>query len=248
MPKQINDLIGQRFGRLTVLRLSDKTDKYGEIFWQCLCDCGKETVVRGHSLRRKTGSTKSCGCLQREIERQIGYRNASDLTGHSFGRLTANMKSEKRSSDGHIMWECTCMCGKSVLVKSCSLVSGKTKSCGCLARESSINNLPKDQHKETHPSWKGGVTPWRKQIYSSPEYKAWRQSVFKRDKYTCTKCDHIGGKLRAHHLFNFSDFIMLRTETCNGITLCKHCHEEFHVIFGKYNNTASQLIDYILFY
>lgn len=57
-------LIGKRFGRLVVKRFAG-TDRFGNLRWECVCDCGNETVVRTNALR--TGNTKSCGCLQREI-------------------------------------------------------------------------------------------------------------------------------------------------------------------------------------
>lgn len=33
--------------------------------WFCVCDCGKERIVRGNDLRN--GKTKACGCLQKEV-------------------------------------------------------------------------------------------------------------------------------------------------------------------------------------
>lgn len=54
------NLIGQRFGTLTVVQKSDKKVK-GDVYWQCVCDCGNIIDTSGHNLRR--GSTLSCGCL-----------------------------------------------------------------------------------------------------------------------------------------------------------------------------------------
>ena|SRR6266850_2847831 len=57
------DIKGQRFGLLRVLeRASAIVGHQGVIKWRCLCDCGKETIVKGTTLR--DGSTKSCGCRQ----------------------------------------------------------------------------------------------------------------------------------------------------------------------------------------
>ncbi len=53
-------LTGQRFGRLTVTKRV-KSNKYGQIGWECVCDCGRIKVVIGAHL--KSGHTKSCGCL-----------------------------------------------------------------------------------------------------------------------------------------------------------------------------------------
>lgn len=58
----LKDLVGKRFGRLTVTAYAGK--RSGMHRWRCLCDCGKETVV-GQTLLQ-SGKTKSCGCLQAE--------------------------------------------------------------------------------------------------------------------------------------------------------------------------------------
>ncbi len=56
------DLTGQRFGNLTVLKLSEQR-KYGKyIAWDCKCDCGRTVSVITASLNR--GNTRSCGCLR----------------------------------------------------------------------------------------------------------------------------------------------------------------------------------------
>jgi hypothetical protein len=58
------DMVGKRFGRLTVIKRSFPNTKNGCAKWLCRCDCEKEKIVEGRSLRR--GSTKSCGCLHKE--------------------------------------------------------------------------------------------------------------------------------------------------------------------------------------
>lgn len=58
------DLTGQKFGRLIVIeRASNNTE--GRAMWVCKCECGKETKAVGKDLR--SGNTKSCGCLNREL-------------------------------------------------------------------------------------------------------------------------------------------------------------------------------------
>lgn len=78
----IKDREGQRYGRLTVLqRAVNKVEPSGAIRaqWLCRCDCGNEVVVTGHALGK--GTTKSCGCLNRENAPKHGmsktriYRN-----------------------------------------------------------------------------------------------------------------------------------------------------------------------------
>lgn len=56
------DLTGRRFNKLTVLRRVPADN--GVTRWECVCDCGNITTVRGSNL--KNGSVKSCGCLLHE--------------------------------------------------------------------------------------------------------------------------------------------------------------------------------------
>ena len=62
MAKAIN-LAGRRFGRLTAIERVASTKAQAQ--WRCVCDCGKETVVRSQDLRN--GHTKSCGCYGLEV-------------------------------------------------------------------------------------------------------------------------------------------------------------------------------------
>ena len=57
------ELLGQKFGRLTVIGENGRS-KSRSILWECKCICGKIVSVRADSLRN--GATKSCGCLQRQ--------------------------------------------------------------------------------------------------------------------------------------------------------------------------------------
>ena len=75
MPKNIQLVAGQKFNKLTVIKLQkteDRVYKSDRIksgkrilhleYYLCKCDCGKETVVEKSHLRKKVGATESCGC------------------------------------------------------------------------------------------------------------------------------------------------------------------------------------------
>lgn len=66
------DLSGQTFGRLTVLDLVGPNANR-KTLWRARCVCGALVVVRSDGLRG--GSTRSCGCLQREAAARTGKRN-----------------------------------------------------------------------------------------------------------------------------------------------------------------------------
>jgi hypothetical protein len=75
--------------------------------------------------------------------------------------------------------------------------------------------------------WKGGLD-FIKNIRNSLEYKLWRDSIFKKDNWTCWHCLKRGGTLCAHHILSFAEFPELRFAINNGITLCKECHKMIH--------------------
>lgn len=52
-----------------------------------------------------------------------------DLTGQRFGKLTVLTPAE--NVGGRTAWHCRCDCGREVMVKTCHLCAGHTKSCGC---------------------------------------------------------------------------------------------------------------------
>lgn len=62
--RELRDLTGQRFGRLTVIELAPKPWRGASSDWLCRCDCGAETIGCSGSLVR--GITRSCGCIRRE--------------------------------------------------------------------------------------------------------------------------------------------------------------------------------------
>lgn len=76
MSRAIVDVIGQTFGRLTVLCGSDRKSPAGKL-WLCRCVCGSETVTT--SLKLRNGHTRSCGCVHREaiasVNRKHGQAN-----------------------------------------------------------------------------------------------------------------------------------------------------------------------------
>lgn len=55
----LKELVGKKFGRLTVMGYAGK--RAGMHRWKCRCECGRETIV-GQTLLQ-SGKTQSCGCL-----------------------------------------------------------------------------------------------------------------------------------------------------------------------------------------
>ena len=93
-----NELIGSRFGRLTVMDRAES--KRGATRWDCKCDCGKDVTVYWYALKRD--QTKSCGCLAIENRTKHGLHKtrfyniwcgiASRGKGNSRAKAYANVK------------------------------------------------------------------------------------------------------------------------------------------------------------
>ena len=126
------DITGQKFGRLTVLRMINKPEDAKDVgtgaWCECECECGTIIQVKANWL--KTKGVQSCGCLHRETSAQNGRSSAIDLTNMRFGRLVALYPTEERVRSGSVVWHCVCDCGEEKDIASTDLVQDKTHSCG----------------------------------------------------------------------------------------------------------------------
>lgn len=123
------NLVGQKFGRLTVI----SQDKNNLKYWYCICDCGSGIVKRVNEQNLLKGATQSCGCLRREKIRESLLEN---LIGQRFGRWKVISLDEKLTKEKHsTYWICKCDCGTIKSVACASLKSGQSISCGCFKKE-----------------------------------------------------------------------------------------------------------------
>ena len=135
--KSIN-LINQRFGRLLVIKKVGK-DKHMGLLWECLCDCGNTKTVRGNNLRQ--GSTKSCGCLFREV-----------ISKTNKGRV-ASTKTRKKMSEA-----------QQVIKYKKTYWLGKTGKAGPNWNPNITDEERKN--KRAYPEYNG----WRKEVYKLDNY------------------------------------------------------------------------------
>jgi hypothetical protein len=61
------DYTGQRFGKLTVIKMVKNVNRKG-FSCLCKCECGNEKIIRTDALLK--GKTTSCGCYSKEIAHQ----------------------------------------------------------------------------------------------------------------------------------------------------------------------------------
>lgn len=132
MPAPLIDITGLRYSKLLVKkRVEDYISPSGTRFsqWLCQCDCGNETIARKTHLT--DGTKTSCGC---EARRLTSERSMKDLTGQRFHMLVAKERIPMTTKNGKKIskWRCICDCGNEAIVRTTDLLSGQTKSCGCL--------------------------------------------------------------------------------------------------------------------
>lgn len=104
-----NDLIGKKFGRLTVRKKTAERDKSnGSVIWECECECGNIHKASTHDLER--GGVSSCGCLRKELSSTKGKKLA-DVTrtycieGTNVRKLTAKIAKNNTSGYKGVTWD-----------------------------------------------------------------------------------------------------------------------------------------------
>ena len=75
------DLLNQKFGRSSIVARADNSAT-GQARWLCRCECGIEKVM--DSILLRSGRSKSCGCLKRDMLRKSDLKHGhAPLSGVS---------------------------------------------------------------------------------------------------------------------------------------------------------------------
>lgn len=121
-------------------------------------------------------------------------------------------------------------CGKPVEIEPARLKWSRIRGRGRIFCNQECQRLGNSGEK--HHGWIQDRTKLSDRRHSARQetrYKKWRDSVFKRDEYTCQKCGAVGGNLHAHHIKEWEYYPELRYEVSNGMTLCRvPCHRDLH--------------------
>lgn len=168
-----NDLTGRTFGRITVIRFSEK--RLGVVYWIGRCQCGTEKEFGGANLIR--GLSKSCGCGRFGVK--------ADLSGRTFGMVTVLRLD--RTENGRTYWWCKCDCGTEKPMRGDALTGGDSVSCGCYSRYKPGHDPTRKTHgmagSSTYKAWKNMRS--RCQQPKDAQYKYYGA----RGIYVCTRWD-----------------------------------------------------------
>lgn len=210
--------------------------------------CSKSYTLPASVITRK-GHTYCKDCLFR-INR-YGY-----LIGQKIGRLTItgiakpNLEQTNRNMT---KLTATCDCGNKLTILGQSIKdsirSNHVSSCGCYHLEL-ITQIGKNNTGENNPMYRHDMSDDEREELVKKRRDSnglkWTKSVRGRDQ-SCIVCGATID-LDSHHLYSYRAFPQIRYEVGNGVTLCKHHHEEFHIKFMQNQHeacTASHFYDYL---
>lgn len=142
----------------------------------------------------------------------------------------------------HLKANCTCLICRNIWNPH---IANLRKGKGCPVcyiknKNSGENHYKYNPNLTTEEREKGRLTIGGDKLHQ------WRNDVYTRDDYTCVKCNERGGKLNAHHLNGWHWDKENRFNVDNGATLCADCHDDFHYIYGRRDNTKEQFEEFTM--
>jgi len=91
--------LGNKYERWTVIAYSHYNERHRSAYWLCRCTCGNVKKVNANSLR--AGTSKSCGCIQKEIAALLGKRKGKEHASWRGGKITDGHGYTKIKAEGH---------------------------------------------------------------------------------------------------------------------------------------------------
>lgn len=185
----MENIIGKKFGSLTVISKTNERYYDGSCLYECKCDCGQ--VIKTTSSRLKSGHTSSCGGTVHKID---------NLIGKKFGKLTVVSFAYAKNTKAY--WNCKCECGGTIIAKGTFLKTGNIVSCGCAKKASRDEGLKQIKKafvdgtniKQISPDRKlnsNNKTGFNGVSWSTQRHKYHAQITFKRKVYNLGFYDDI---------------------------------------------------------
>jgi hypothetical protein len=153
-------MIGERFGRLTVLSIKGNNSN-GQKYYECICDCGALCLVLRHNLKNETKTRQCKGCSTRnrtELLKARALKAHESAIGKRFGSLTV-IGIMSGLKDRGIHYSCKCDCGTILVTKSHQVSNRHKSKCKDCGRKDFDNQTYKVRHgmsfSSTYRIWDG---------------------------------------------------------------------------------------------
>lgn len=131
-----NPLRESSYGKLIINSYAGKRKRVP--YWNCDCECGEKVTVSMYNLLNS--KTTSCGCYRKELMTETVRGKAVDIVGERFGKLLV-LENAGRIK-GLLVCKTICDCGNYKVIYKHHILSGNTRSCGCLYKEMNKNSEP----------------------------------------------------------------------------------------------------------
>lgn len=118
----LKDYIGKTINSWTINDIVIKNNKY---YFNCTCECGNVKNVNVYNIINNKSLNCGCGRIEYLHSQKI------DLTGKKFGKLTV-IENTGEQKNGRDIYKCLCDCGTYCYIRSNSLTTNHTNSCGCI--------------------------------------------------------------------------------------------------------------------
>lgn len=226
------DVIGQEFNGLTIIKATNKRDKWRRLFYLCECSyCGGTILKRLSDLKQKSHQIKSCGCMRFYGKGGV-WKNNLPLYDTYVERIGYADPIRRFSNHPEIfedLLEIKCAyCGKwhvptrhAVEARIGALEGRNGGECRLYCSKECKRECP-TYHKRKYPAEQTGDKPLPREV--QPEL---RQLVFERDNWTCIKCGSTKS-LHCHHIEGIEQNPIESADTDICVTLCKKCHKRVH--------------------
>jgi hypothetical protein len=172
--------IGETYNGVKIL---EKFHEKGHTKYWCICPiCGEKFSMKAETVGN------ACRCKKCNAKSRI-----IDLTGQRFGRLVAIEHAGRvvnKSGFRTTLWRCKCDCGKESIVRYPLLVSGNTRSCGCLERENKermVKLAQRVNRKSVSKDFTGTLE-------NHPLYKTWKSMLMRCNNPNVRGYKHYGGR------------------------------------------------------
>lgn len=172
-------VIGETYNGVKVL---EKFHEKAHTKYWCVCPiCGEKFSMKAETVG------KACRCKKCNAKARI-----IDISGQRFGRLTAveYVGAKRTNTNRWSMWRCKCDCGKESVVRYIHLVTGNTKSCGCLEAENKLTMVRKAQlnnRRSVSGDFEG-------KLESHPLYLTWKSMLMRCNNPSVRGYKHYGGR------------------------------------------------------
>jgi hypothetical protein len=166
--------INQKFGRLTILNFTGKTNSSRSKIYLCQCDCGNQKEIAITKLKHKT---KSCGCLKSENlnhesgKQSLRFMGHGDISKTFWNRILYSAKNRKKEFNITIeyAWELFLNQNKKCAISGLDLViSPSSKDMYNKSISASLDRI------DSTKGYIGGNVQW---VHKDINYMKWKLSV-----------------------------------------------------------------------